>query len=798
MEIFPAHIRIEKHQNGTRCIIQEAQIHCRNTAVYAGNTLLPIGLNKTGYLAGLTHDCGKFKAKAREYLEKAAKNEPVAKGSVNHTFAAVRMLLERYHGEQPDRYEDIVCELLAYAVGAHHGMFDCIDKHGNNGFDHRKYDETIDYDETIQNYTTLCADFSELDALFQASVTEMVPILEQLNDLAASQEELSFYIGLLARLLASAVMEGDRRDTAEFMRHMEYPAIISTSEAFWKEYLDHVEKKLSQLPANTKIQQARCEISRRCREAADGEAGIFRLTVPTGGGKTLCSLRYALAHAAKWGKRRIFFIMPLLAIIEQNAAVIREYVQDDTIILEHHSNLVQTEAAAEEELDVHELLAESYGSAIIITTLVQFLNTLFMGKTTSVRRFQSLCDSVIVIDEVQTVPVKLLSQFNLAINFLTEVCHATIILCSATQPCLEKAAHPIQAVQEMIAEDLTQWPVFQRTRVKNCGSFRLEELADFARDILKEADSLLIVCNTKSEARKLYHYLEGVPAARFHLSASMCMEHRRQTMAALEASIAGKGKTVCVSTQVMEAGVDISFQRVVRLSAGMDNVVQAAGRCNRHGECALAPVYLVRCMDEDLRFLPDIQAAQNATEEMLAQFEACPTAFQNDLTSELAISCYYQEFFRALNRREGSQDFFIKDERYTLFDLLSDNRCFVSRASGNLDGYYLKQGFKTAGQKFEVFENNTVDILVPYGEGAEIMAALASQRVEHDWAYAGTLLKRAKRFSISIFEYERQKLEQQHAIIFYSKIGILALQPDCYDEETGLSYEGNGFKLLEV
>jgi len=296
---------------------------------------------------------------------------------------------------------------------------------------------------------------------------------------------------LLARLLLSAVIEGDRRDTAEFMNGAQFPAKREGDELreMWGACLERMEKKLLEFPTESPIDWARRAISDQCRKAAEERGGVFRLNVPTGGGKTLSALRYALAHAEKFGKERIIFTSPLLSILEQNAAVIRGYVQDDGLILEHHSNLIRPKDG--EGLDELELLTETWDAPIIITTLVQLLNTLFSGKTTAIRRFHALCNSVIVIDEVQTVPSKMLSLFSLTVNFLTEICGATVVLCSATQPCMERIAHPIHTpIPDLASCDSALWRAFQRTEIQDAGTKLLDEIAGFAREQLERVELL--------------------------------------------------------------------------------------------------------------------------------------------------------------------------------------------------------------------------------------------------------------------------------------------------------------------
>lgn len=223
----------------------------------------------------------------------------------------------------------------------------------------------------------------------------------------------------------------------------------------------------------TPIQTARRELSELCLQAASKPGGIFRLNLPTGAGKTLSGLRYALKHAEAFGKERIFFISPLLSILEQNAREIRKAIGDDSIVLEHHSDIITGELS-DDELSRYELLCDSWNSPIVITTLVQFLNTLFSGKTASVRRFNSLANSVIVIDEVQTVPLKTLSLFNYAINFLSEVCNATVVLCSATQPYLEGIHRPLVECKDIIEPDIVKRyaTVFKRNSITDKGEKR--------------------------------------------------------------------------------------------------------------------------------------------------------------------------------------------------------------------------------------------------------------------------------------------------------------------------------------
>lgn len=793
MDPYLAHRR-EDSDKGPLAL-QSVSEHSHNTAAYASQDLTDVSLSASGYIAGLVHDAGKYASLFQDYLMQGIG----PRGSVNHTFAGVRLLLERYHREKTEDFSFVVCELLAFAAGGHHGLFDCVDENEKSGFQHRLVKEGIGYQDAVERFFHFCTDGKELDQRFQDAQAELTPILERIlamtseND-PACDEETAFYSGLLARLLLSAVIDGDRRDTAEFMNGARFPAVLNGGELrdMWGACLERVEKKLSELPNEVPIDWARRAISDQCRKAAAQPGGVFRLNVPTGGGKTLSSLRYALAHAETFGKRRIIFTSPLLSILEQNAAVIRDYVQDDSLILEHHSNLIRPKG--EEELDKLELLTEAWDAPIIITTLVQFLNTLFSGKTTAVRRFHALCNSVIVIDEVQSVPSKMLSLFSLAVNFLSEICGATVVLCSATHPCMEQIKHPIHTpIPDLVPYDPVLWKVFQRTELQSVGAKSLEEIAVFAGEQLETADSLLIVCNKKAQAQRLYELLKGGDLEIFSLSAAMCVAHRRDTLDRLQQSLGKKDhKTVCVSTQVIEAGVDISFSCVIRLTAGLDSVVQAAGRCNRSGEAGpnvLAPVFLVQCQEENLAHLPDIQRGHDATGELLAEFSLHPETYEGRLDSDAAIGYYYRALYR--KEPEGHQDYVWRTGAPSLFSLLSLNSRYQNDAP-----YYLRQAFRQAGAAFQVFEENTIDVIVPYGEGKDLILELCSARAERDLPYALSLLEKAKLYTVALFQYQVDHLTMERSLISLPG-GALGLSGH-YSKETGFSLEVSDHDFLEV
>lgn len=785
---YPAHIR---KVDGKK-YIQTVEEHCHGVAEIAAELLRDIGLEKTAYLAGMVHDLGKLSENFKNYIEKAADGEKVQRGSVNHTFAGVRFLLEKHSDEQLSGFSDIVLEILAYAVGAHHGLFDCVDDNNNNGFTKRIQKEGIDYLNAAQEFLKICCSKQDIEDLLKQSEKECLPVFNEIEKLADNADakiqntQITFYIGFLARLILSAIIEADRSDTSQFMNGYSEKTVKNISE-IWINCIKNVEQKLSTMPLDKPINKTRAQISALCAEAGNLESGIYRLNLPTGAGKTLTSLRYALHHALAHNKKRIIFTMPLLSIIEQNAGIIHDYIGNEELILEHHSNIVETDE--NDELDKRELLVESWDVPIIITTMVQMLNTLFAGKTANIRRMQALCNSIIVIDEVQTVPDKMLSLFNLALNFLAKICNATIILCSATQPCFEKTMYPLdKSVKDLITLTKEQETVFKRVRLEYKGEMDCEELADFAAGILEENNSLLLVCNTKNEAAVMFNLLcskiKDVKA--FHISAGMCTAHRKETIKEMQEALENKQqKVLCVSTQVIEAGVDVSFARVIRLLAGMDNIVQATGRENRNREFdGLAPGYIVRLKGEVLKGLSEIEAAKNAAANLLVKYKNSPKIYDNDLMSEKAINEYYECLYGNVN--DGYHDFYIESVRDSILNLMSCNENVDSGKIPEYNKYFMHQALKTAGGLFTVFDEFSIDIIVPYDRGTEIIQEVFAVG-DKDYEKLKAILKEAKLYTVSLFKYQKIKLEEQGALIFVPSAGVYILQDGYYDELTGLN-----------
>lgn len=785
--MYRAHIANDSQSTERR--VQTCTEHSLSVAALTKSYLSPMGLAGTGEMAGLLHDLGKFTEEFNAYLDKASRGEKVAKGSVIHTFAGVRYLLEHFHSRDGNlTFGDLAAELIAVSIGSHHGLFDLWDERHQSGFEHR-LNHQPDYDgRAIAAFHAECSSADEISLLYKQAEQEICDFyMRKISTCIQANNEAPFALSLLARLITSAVVDADRTDTRCFMENQPVPEDAAPS---WDACAKQINAYISSFPQATPIQQARGDFSASCAAAAEQAPGLYRLDLPTGGGKTLAALRFAVLHARKHHMRHVFYIAPLLSIIEQNAAVIRDAVGDSIPVLEHHSNIIQDEMSPD-ELKQTELLQETWDAPLIVTTFVQLLETMFSGKMSSVRRFHCLCNSVIIIDEVQSLPPKMLSMFNCAINFLTKCCGTTVVLCSATQPAFDNrnVLHRMLPSTRLISEELfdRHAPLFRRTAITDAGSCDMTELAAAAVSRLETSASLLVVCNTKREAAELYSRLADTTDTRlFHLSAGMCMAHRKQALKDMNAALQTGDKLICVSTQVIEAGVDVSFGAVIRLSAGLDNIVQAAGRCNRHGEHDTPqPVHIFHLKDEKLGPLREIREAQTALNELLAEFRRDPPRYGHDLTSDAAVRDYYAALYRDMP--VGYQDYHV--DGHTIWEFLSTNHQFISEKAA-LQPYHLNQAFRTAGDLFKVFENESISLLVPYKDGAEIITQLEDDSLHHDITRTRELLVKAKPYAVSVSQNQIERMTAKGMLYTLLDGSICILNDGYYDDHTGIK-EGN-------
>lgn len=791
---------------------QTLKEHSEQTACYSSECGEKIGLNKTTYFLGLIHDMGKASINWQNGLRKAV-DEKQSRIGFNHSYASVHYIISHCDFEKEDLYMRLATEIMAAAVGSHHALFDIIKplhKDDGNALLYRASDNGLDYVEIESKFFESVLDEEKLKDLFDKARVELIEFIRKMesDEKTSLKTEMHFKFGFLVRLLASMVMEGDRRNTSEFYENKK-KEVFKADTDFWDEQLKYMENKIDMFSCETPLNRVRKVISRQCRNFAEKPQGIYRLTVPTGSGKTLSSLRYALAHSMKYDKERIFYFIPYLSIIDQNIKDIREYIQDEKCILEHHSDLIKSgnedvENSKENEPyepEVQKLLVESWGAPLTVSTTFQLLDTLFSDETSTVRRMKSLCNSVIIIDEVQTIPQKFAFLFSNAMNFLAQCCNTTVILCSATQPPFDKLHWPLRlgGDSEMVVLSDEEKSVFNRVEIINKVDpygMTVGQAAEFALEQIQDKDSLLIICNTRKQCRAIYEKIADAKDSEiklFHLSTTMCKEHRKTVLDEIGKTpgLKEKRKVICVSTQLVEAGIDFSFEAVIRVWAGMDSIVQAAGRCNRSNDWGkTCSSYIIKLQGEQLGSLKAIRHGQAAVESILMNYQ------EGDLISddlEQLVRCYYDKLYQISSVKEESKyPIKIDKKDFNICQLLS-----IGAKSKKNDKMLLHQAFKTAGRECKVFDDDKVDVIVPFNEEAqEYIDRLGKLKDGYHISDAKHLINLLGQYAVSLFKAEVDILDRNGKLDYETYPGALILDKSAYSKDVGVRtdyFESNDF-----
>lgn len=793
--------RYRKSDSASQSLVEHLEGVSALATIFAGK----IGLSRFGELMGLLHDVGKYSMAFQSYLKSSGgeiepdEDEYVdasrMKGKIDHSTAGAQYLREQEKCNS--KLRQIAVDIMALCIASHHsGLIDCLAPDGMDVFTKRmqKSDDKTHTVEVAGNLEERIR--SRVQALMFSSQIEdeLCRSFERIGYGVPSLEVGQFMLGFLVRFLFSALIDADRLNSAG-----RKPA----AKPDWRLLVTILEANLAGFTIRNRIDEIRADISASCLQAAARGKGLFQLTVPTGGGKTLASLRFALHHASTHGMDRIIYVVPYTSIIDQNAHIARSLfafkeLAGRQVVLEHHSNLTPEQDTSESKL-----LAENWDAPIIYTTAVQFLETLFAAGTRGVRRLHQLANAVIIFDEIQTIPIRTIHLFNNAINFLVGQCGSTAVFCTATQPILDrvepkKGAAQFSADAQMMPNVDFLFKELHRAKIedrcKNEG-WTDDEVAEIALQELEASGSVLIIVNKKAQARELYQRLHDKTEHVYHLSTSMCPAHRMtildKTRSCLD--IRNPKPVICISTQLIEAGVDVDFGTVIRYLAGLDSIAQAAGRCNRNGLRKTGRVLIVNVANERLGRLPEIRAAQEVTKRVLREFKDNPTFFDNDLQSPKAMERYYDYYFfkrahemafpvgnREVRDMSGNRD---------LLTLLSTNAEAVQIYMNDMKQapkLHFRQSFMSAARAFRAIDSPTEGVIVPYGAGERIITDLACAGFEDKTR----LLKEAQRYSVNLYLHELNRLKEQRGLYeIWSGSGIYCLDKRYYSEEFGISME---------
>ena len=769
-----------------------------------------IGVKHIAGLAGVLHDLGKYSPEFIDYILKAVYEPEVApsKGSVDHSTAGGKLIFNLLHEDSSqDVWKKLLAEIVGNAIISHHlYLHDYLSLELTSPFLNRVKNKKID------NFNLMKEMFFKNVMNVEDFKIYISKALKELKEFVEKDKNFNFEskIMFLTKFVFSALIDADRTNTRQFVEDEQEIEEINTKQLF-NNYYDKLMKKLKTLSkndsSNKPINILRKDMSQQCEDFASKPSGIYTLSIPTGGGKTLSSLRYALKHAIKYNKKRIIYVIPYTSIIEQNAAVVREIFGDNSLVLEHHSNAVKDDNYVEQDIytsDVKKkliLAKDSWDSPVIFTTMVQYLNVFYTDKSRDVRRLHNLADSVIIFDEVQKVPVNCVSLFNESLNFLKRYCNSSIVLCTATQPALDFVQHKldINTNAEMIKNIDNVFEQFKRVNIIDLATdsqYNQEMLIDFIDKKLCEVKNILVILNTKTVVRKLFKELKNKlvdDILIYHLSTSMCPVHRSDILNEIKEHLTNKKPLVCISTQLVEAGVDISFECVIRSLAGLDSIAQAAGRCNRNGEMKSGNVYIIDYIEENLINLNEISQGKAITKKILKDIQLNPNLHGKDLLSLKAMKYYFLNFYKD---NEVNLDYPIRGTNHTMAELLMANlrgnslyREYRSRNSTELITHLvINNSYRTAAKNFQVIDNPTTSVIVPYDEGRDIIAELNGDINRIDFTKFFT---KVQRYSVNVYSYELEQLKQSNGLITLMDNEIYALKEGAYDKEYGINIEGD-------
>lgn len=690
--------------------------HLENVAQLCGAYAQAFGAGELGRLIGLCHDLGKY---SPEFQKRLLANGP----KVDHSTAGGLELVAR-------------CGAVgAYCAFGHHGGLPDGGSANEEGTFYKRLKRRAGVD--IPDYSA----FQDELKLYSPAPPSFRPL-----------GETGFSVAMLIRMLFSCLVDADFLDTENFMSdgriqrggYEGIPALCDKLDEYLRPWFT----------PTTPINRKRTEILIRCIEAAKGERGLYSLTVPTGGGKTRSSLAFALHHAKEYGLTRVIYVIPYTSIIEQNAAEFAEILGPENV-LEHHAGVDYgnydgaEDGGTDETKARHYLSAENWDAPVVVTTNVQFFESLFAAKTSKCRKLHNIANSVIIFDEAQMLPLPYLHACVRAIAELVQNYGCTAVLCSATQPALDRFFPPEVPCREICTHFTELYDFFRRTTLERLGTLTDAELAGR----LGAQEQVLCIVSTRKQAQNLYQLIQ-CPGS-YHLSTLMYPEHRKRILGEIRERLKKKQPCRVVATSLIEAGVDVDFPTVYRARAGLDSIIQAAGRCNREGKrpAGESAVYV---------FEPDsaytLPLAQRQPAEV---FELTAEHHREDLDAPEAI----QTFFQNLYNIRG--------------DALDTKKIVPRFERGAQTGSF---PFRTVGQEFRLIESNTCTILIPEtSAGADCAARLrAGERTRG-------LLRDAGRYSVNVYERHYKELCDLGIVEpLDSELAVLA-DLDSYSALTGLA-----------
>jgi CRISPR-associated endonuclease/helicase Cas3 len=696
-----------------------------------------------GFLAGLWHDLGKYSFAFRDYLltENGYQAHIEQPGRVDHSTAGARHAREILGPTQR-----IQGDLLAYCIAGHHaGLPDHRDEGGCSGL----------FDRLEKRNHPIDAPPREI-ATGGESPSLRVPF---------RPTRLPYQLAFFTRMLFSCLVDADFLATEQFMNRDRASRRVDASPdwlAWDRKLTDHIDgisrdKAASRrdAPLAAELQRVRSEVLVACRTRSADAPGLFSLAVPTGGGKTLASLSFAVRHAIAHNLRRIIYAIPFTSIIEQAADEFRSALNGlgDHVILEHHVNL-----DPKKETPWSRLASENWDAPLIVTTNVQLFESLHAARTSSCRKLHRLANSVIILDEVQTLPVELLAPCLAALDELARNYGCTVVLCSATRPAFESRADFKIGLRGEIRE-IAPEPSRLSARIRRVAAERLGAVDDDAlANRLRAEDQALCIVNTRPHAARLFIAMNTDPIDKstpFHLSTRLCGEHRSRVLRRIREQLKRGEPCRVVSTQLVEAGVDLDFPSVYRALAGVDAMVQAAGRCNREGRRVSGQLFV---------FEPIDVALPRGLESMIESAREVLPDHADLLGLETVDAFFRLHYAKHKDRTDKAQ--------------VLDPMTFAVSASG------ANFKFRTVAADFRMIDDAGVPIIVPYRKTGRFWV----DRVQDPEPLKRDDYRQLQRYTVSVPQWVFASLHDRGSLAYDETSGrpAILLEQGLYDDHLGL------------
>ncbi|HJJ42819.1 MAG TPA: CRISPR-associated helicase Cas3' [Methanocorpusculum sp.] len=713
--------------------------HLTNVSDLAGMYAKTFTTQEMGEICGRFHDIGKYS----DDFQKRIKGENI---QTDHSTAGAKTAhlhaLEQQGENKPE--SALAYYLLSYIIAGHHG-----------GLPNRGHANAPGLYQRLQNSDP---------ELFAAWKNEMPFEFPNLADFFTKQtfipqdrskfdkKEFAFSIFLYTHFLYSCLIDADRTDAAQwdgYVTEGSYPSLEEMNAA--------LDQHMAKFTGDSELQKIRNNILTSCNKAAEIEPGIFTLNVPTGGGKTLSSLSFALKHALKNHQTRIIYTIPFTSIIEQNAKVYADIFGRNNVV-EHHSNFVlptgtkvEPDSPDGENLNLS-LAAANWCAPLIMTTNVQFFESLFTSHSSRSRKVHNIANSVIILDEVQALPNEFLIPCMYALAELVKNYHCTVVLCTATQPDFvgNNILPKYSIVKDIVPNYKELAEKMKRAKAQNLGYKTIDEIAS----LLISEEQVLCIVNTKKHAQELYSRVKEFDGS-LHLSTNMCPKHRKQVIETIRSKLKNKQPCRVISTQLIEAGVDLDFPVVYRSLAGLDSIVQAAGRCNREGKLPCGTVYIY---DPEQKYAGFGYVKQTA--------EIAHTIQTDDYLSLDAIDKYFSKLF---------------DIRYDKLD----DKGILELCGQGFETSETSFPFADISDKFKLISESGCAVIIPFDAEAKRLIKNYSPEMTRSF------IRKISPYCVNVRKTDLDYLSSKGAVsLLGESFVVLEKQDEFYENDIGIHISG--------